>query len=300
MINTHETGAVQIQIPCHCSIRMAGREHLEPSFPCTNDVPASTLLHILPAAWSILDSAYIEAEFQHETATYENMTDILNHQWKPDLPDLPVFNYTIDEQALFEKIRPPKLLHYTATSYVPSLMFVWNLGLSVLVAFLLYRQLQSPIIPVLAAGPVRYVRVDVDQELGALEATMITFLIMNGLIALIFMIILIRMLYVCLFKKTEQPLRSLIDSPKRNNAQYQQARADDDLVTEDIYSTVGVNRPFVLEEYASPLRHQGRLRTDGLIGNPNIESSPELPRRPPQKSARTHRGTATEPPTTEL
>jgi hypothetical protein len=81
MINTHETGAVEVKIPCHCSLRMIGREPLEPSLECMYDMQASTLLHILPPAGSVVDSGYFEAQVQHD-ATFENMTDILNHQRK--------------------------------------------------------------------------------------------------------------------------------------------------------------------------------------------------------------------------
>jgi hypothetical protein len=86
-------------------------------------------------------------------------------------------NFTqIDKSQLLRKLKPPKLIYYTATSYVPSLILVWNLVLTVAISFLMYRHLSMAYAPALAIAPVRYVRGETyEEESHTIEMSLIAF-----------------------------------------------------------------------------------------------------------------------------
>jgi hypothetical protein len=87
-------------------------------------------------------------------------------------------------------LKIPKLIHYTATSCVPSLMIVSNLILTAAISFLMYRHLSMTYATALLIVPVRYVRGGTyREESHTIEMMLIAFFSINAAILICLLIL---------------------------------------------------------------------------------------------------------------
>jgi len=134
------TGSLEVDLTCNCSIFMPGHGSLDAPFPCPKSLKSfTTVIHVIPVAWVIPNSQQISVATQHESSTYENLSDILNTNWTMELPTVQL---TIPEHVLAAHRKIPKLIHHSAL-VLPTFSFLWNLVLSLAVIWLLYQHTNS-------------------------------------------------------------------------------------------------------------------------------------------------------------
>lgn len=103
-------GAVQLHVPCRCSVSSEGRQIISESFPCdSRGVKDFQIFHVLPALWTNLNSLRIHSKKAHFTM-FDNYSDFLNSNWTIKTPHLnltspPVLtDYVSDPQLVFGNI----------------------------------------------------------------------------------------------------------------------------------------------------------------------------------------------------
>lgn len=129
-------GALEIILPCHCSVTIPNSRPINPIFPYPFEQLPFPLIHIvIPSEWSNIDS-YIQSRRQQPStlATFTSLSDCLNSSWTIDTPVLNITN--IDELTNF---KIPKLIHQVSAS-TNWFMLIWNFLLTLVILFLCYLQ----------------------------------------------------------------------------------------------------------------------------------------------------------------
>lgn len=180
-------------LPCGCSVEIPDHELIQSTFPCSNPQSDAQLTHVVPAAWSILTSAYVTIQTQSETPTYANLTGILNETWTDISSSSYHFNETLE--ALRQQLKPPKLTSFSTEIYAPLSMILWNVLNSVLilsVMYLMFGIIKNRPLTMYASAPRQYVRgISLQDELSDLETVMMSLLWINLTLILVLVVILI-------------------------------------------------------------------------------------------------------------
>ncbi len=184
-------GSLQVSLPCGAALHLSNRmAPITTPMPCPVSLVGNLqLTHVLPSAWSTVSSAYLSIITQHEAPTYANMSSVLNVNWTT----LPLVNLSMSEESILKKLKTPRLIHYTYTSSYLSVTFLWNVILTVGLAYLFYRQFGPTTLLMPAfANTFRYTNANDGNDhfdLGLMEGIAITVMVLNFvfLIAFVFL-----------------------------------------------------------------------------------------------------------------
>lgn len=187
-----EAGSIQVSLPCGASLHLSNRAApITPPMPCPVSLMGKfQLTHVLPSAWSTVSSAYLSIVSQHEAPTYANMSSVLNVNWT----SMPVINLTISENSILKKLKTPRLVHYTYTSSYLSVTFLWNIILTLGLAYLFYRQFgPTTLMMPTFANTFRYANANDTPDhfdLGLMEGIAITVMILNFVFLILFVFLM--------------------------------------------------------------------------------------------------------------
>lgn len=148
-----QPGAIQISLPCNCSL-FGGDEILIPNrYPCGNQkITEIEAVHLLPAMWSNLKSFVLSPLHINNPVKFSNMQECLNKNWTLDIAHLNVtsnkeLNNLAKTMDDVNQLSSTYQVNYGKSS--DQLFLIWNILLSVGILYLLYRAQPIALIPLL-------------------------------------------------------------------------------------------------------------------------------------------------------
>ena len=124
---THVTGIYELTLPCICIVLM-GDVIITPDFPCyENNVRTPTLHHSIPIGWS---SDIVNSQYVQEEAFFQNMSSILNEEWKNKIPHLKAKPEALPTIVMPTHVKVTSGIAYTLTIVVVGIIIF------IIVAFL--------------------------------------------------------------------------------------------------------------------------------------------------------------------
>ncbi|KAF5297256.1 hypothetical protein FQR65_LT10028 [Abscondita terminalis] len=134
--NYNQPGALQIKLPCQCSLIVNTKEVISPRFPCSsNGINDPELIHVLPATWSKLKT-YVIKSAKHEIV-FNNMSECIDNNWTTTVPHLNLSTTSIigqlKESLEFAIANTPSSLYSFQSD---TTFYVWNVILSLLCIYL--------------------------------------------------------------------------------------------------------------------------------------------------------------------
>ena len=139
-------GAIKINLPCSCHLHTHNEILIPKRFPCPNKQSFydATLIHTIPAIWSNLKSFVFNPKESHILPTYKNISECLNSNWTLQIPHLNLTSSSSTVTSLLESIKSsiPPIISYSDTYGIhsDSLFLIWNITLTLLVAYLLFSR----------------------------------------------------------------------------------------------------------------------------------------------------------------
>ncbi|KAK4887382.1 hypothetical protein RN001_003653 [Aquatica leii] len=135
----YQPGALQVKLPCQCSLLVNQKEVISTRFPCSsNGVDNPKLLHVLLATWSKLKTYVIKSA--HHEIIFNNMSECLDSNWTTTVPYLNLSTTLIIgrlKESLEFTISKTRTSLYTFQS--DTTYYVWNIALSIICIYLLCK-----------------------------------------------------------------------------------------------------------------------------------------------------------------
>jgi len=102
--STPTLGAVELHIPCFCSVSTRGTLLISSIFPCdANSIPSITIKHLLPVIWTKFQTLHLDAFSSHTSLHFNNLSECVNNEWHIDIPH---FNFEpIQEKVLIDNVK---------------------------------------------------------------------------------------------------------------------------------------------------------------------------------------------------
>lgn len=139
----NQPGALQITLPCHCSLTIGNQSIIPRRFPCTPEsAPRKGILHVLPATWSNLKSLHLEPLDVRSHPIFHNLSACLNHNWTLTVPHL---NLSTDylktdlTSQLSESLDNLEEITSHLSTHSDRLLVFWNVLLSLSIIYLVRR-----------------------------------------------------------------------------------------------------------------------------------------------------------------
>ena len=133
-------GSLEVRLSCDCELLIPSRLPVRPPYPCPSNIVTYPTVHIIiPTIMSKVDvmlkSSRSGLDSNH--VTFPNLTAVFNETWDMDTPRL---NTT--ELSQLKKLIVPSLVHFVAPT-TSTAFLLWNIILTVVVAFLLFKDYQN-------------------------------------------------------------------------------------------------------------------------------------------------------------
>lgn len=151
----NQPGSIRIKLPCNCELRDKDSIIIPKRYPCGSLTTQESLYtHIIPAAWSKLQSFKFSPARKVDTATFSNLSEIFNNDWTLDIP---YDNFTNNHQFLRQvkekltSLSQPISYVENVEAHRDTLYLIWNSLLSVVIVYLIFRG--RPELMVVAATP---------------------------------------------------------------------------------------------------------------------------------------------------
>ncbi|KAF5308758.1 hypothetical protein FQR65_LT17969 [Abscondita terminalis] len=205
--NYNQPGALQIELPCQCSLLVNQKEVISPRFPCSsNGNQNPELTHVLPATWSKLKT-YVIQSAKHEII-FNNMSECLDTNWTTTVPHLNLSTPSIigklkESLDLAISNTPGSLYSFQSDTT----FYVWNMILSFLCMYLLFKVNQRGGAIVALIHPV--FTLDTDNQ----EVKILTYI--SSISLCIFVLVMLCIMFICCVKQGIIMSKSKIHADKR-------------------------------------------------------------------------------------
>lgn len=135
-------GAVKIHLSCSCQLHTSNDVIIPQRFPCSSASLAvdAKATHIIPAAWSNLKSFILNPRMNNLSPTYRDLKECLNTNWTLHIPYVNLTSTETNYNNIMESLREPIIASYSDTygTHSETIFLIWNITLSILVAFLIF------------------------------------------------------------------------------------------------------------------------------------------------------------------
>lgn len=125
-------GAVEVEVPCDCSVADKDREYIPVQFPCFSTSRNPELTHVLPLTWTSLKNLSVPILSFDERPKFGNLTEVLNSNWNLSVPTMLIHN-NINSESL-EPVELPK--SWLDVTEVCSLKYILVFGWLGILSFL--------------------------------------------------------------------------------------------------------------------------------------------------------------------
>lgn len=133
-------GAIEVSIPCDCSLAEGGSIMVLPRFPCVlgSHTPPS-FVHILPSSWTFLSNVSIHPVRTFERPVFYNLSHVFNDRWSMDSTSFFIQNHI--PASLFDEVQLPNSWHdvLQAASLQYIIVFLWLGFLTLLVFYCTFK-----------------------------------------------------------------------------------------------------------------------------------------------------------------
>lgn len=137
-------GAIKLTLPCYCKLMTDKNILIPEKYPCdkTDNHPTeSDIVHIIPAAWTTLQSFILNPTIKSNQPRFTNLSECLNTNWTLDIP---IFNLTSNKQKvqnILDNLNNPLEIIETLNRahHGDTLFLIWNILLSAAVIYLLFK-----------------------------------------------------------------------------------------------------------------------------------------------------------------
>ncbi|XP_050300412.1 uncharacterized protein LOC126738956 [Anthonomus grandis grandis] len=138
-------GSIKIFLPCKCHLSVGNAVIIPENFPCPENITTNAIVtHIIPATWSNLNSYILNPNIISTPPLYKNISECLNTNWTLEIPHL---NLTSSDNTLKNILKSveknyPNVITYgdTHSFHGDSFFLIWNITISILVAYILIKQ----------------------------------------------------------------------------------------------------------------------------------------------------------------
>ncbi|KAF5299111.1 hypothetical protein FQR65_LT09469 [Abscondita terminalis] len=191
--NYNQPGALQIKLPCQCSLIVNTKEVISPRFPCSsNGINDPEFIHVLPATWSKLKT-YVIKSAKHEIV-FNNTSECIDNNWTTTVPHLNLSTTSIigqlKESLEFAIANTPNSLYSFQSD---TTFYVWNVILSLLCIYLFSKVNQQGGALVALIHPV--VTLETDEE----EVKTLTYV--SSISLCIFVLVMLCTMLICCVKQ---------------------------------------------------------------------------------------------------
>lgn len=152
-----QPGALQVQLPCTCSLYENNTKLIPARVPCGEDSRHLQVIHVLPATWSTLRSFRINPLLPDAHPVYNNLSECLNTNWTKRVPHLnlsAISGTSAELSQLFDNL--DLQTHDLADAYSQHrdlLVYVWNIIITGIVLKLWFNHRNAALAVVHAAVP---------------------------------------------------------------------------------------------------------------------------------------------------
>lgn len=138
-----QPGALQVTLPCHCSLTMRNISLIPKRFPCSRiGAPKQGIIHVLPATWSNLKSLHLKPLEAQSHPIFHNLTDCIDTNWTLNVPHLNLSTDSLKNDLtvqLSESLESLEDLSSHLSTHGDRLMVIWNILLSLGIVYLVRK-----------------------------------------------------------------------------------------------------------------------------------------------------------------
>ena len=128
-------GVHQVKVPCHCTLS-GSENYITPKYPCSSRIEDSSIHHVIPAAWSKMQTA-----INTENALFSNLSEVFHENWHHTAP---IMNMSIKPLETFEWDYMPHT--YKIGTHMSFFSTFWMAFLTVWVIWLTWKFLRVPVL----------------------------------------------------------------------------------------------------------------------------------------------------------
>ncbi|KAK5647842.1 hypothetical protein RI129_002734 [Pyrocoelia pectoralis] len=134
-----QPGALQISLPCHCSLLVNHEEVIAVRYPCSSQKAfKSKTINILPAVWSNFKTYEIKAN-EHNTV-FHNISECLDNNWTTTVPHLNLSTSSVLSEIVSNLEKTLSESYNDLYTYQGDTTYlIWNVILTTLVLVLFYK-----------------------------------------------------------------------------------------------------------------------------------------------------------------
>lgn len=140
-INYEHPGLIKVKLPCDHELLQNKKVIIPKMYPCelinTNTL---TIQRVLPISWTTLKSLKIIHEEQKDKMFFTNLTEILNHDWKKNVPNFHINKQIKDPEEYFKEIVLEKMPQRLINDLLGDIIYItWLSILTIIILFIIYK-----------------------------------------------------------------------------------------------------------------------------------------------------------------
>lgn len=131
-------GALEINIPCHCSLQIDGKEEISENFPCDlKSVADFSYRQIIPVHWTNLEYLEVPSMVGFSKLSFSNSSEFLKTDWNQTFPHLNI--HAVEDFDEKEPNFDIKLKPFERTGQHLSIFNIFNVTMSIVLVFVLIK-----------------------------------------------------------------------------------------------------------------------------------------------------------------
>jgi len=140
-INYNHPGLIKIYLPCNYELKQNTKTIIPKMYPCeTNNFNIFKMKRILPISWTNIKSLKIDNEEKKEEMYFTNITEILNTNWKSEIPNFHITKQIKNPEKYFNDIILKKIPQSFIDDFWGDIIyFSWLTILTLIVGFICYK-----------------------------------------------------------------------------------------------------------------------------------------------------------------
>ncbi|CAI6353626.1 unnamed protein product [Macrosiphum euphorbiae] len=140
-INYKNPGLIKIHLPCNYELIQNSKTIIPKMYPCeSNNINKLKLKRVLPISWTNIKSLKINNEEPKGDMYFGNITEILNKNWKTDIPNFQVSKQIKNPEKYFNDLILKKIPQPLIDDFLADIIYLtWLTILTLLTGFICYK-----------------------------------------------------------------------------------------------------------------------------------------------------------------
>lgn len=140
-IDYEHPGLIKIKLPCDHEVLENKKVIIPKMYPCEiSNTNKLTIHRVLPISWTNLKSLIILHEEKKDKILFSNLTEILNHDWKKDIPNFHINKQIKDPKEYFKETILENMPNKLISDFLGDIIYMtWLTILTLTIAFMCYK-----------------------------------------------------------------------------------------------------------------------------------------------------------------